>query len=342
VAKAPFVHVGITVERRSDGGYRLHQQAFAKAIKLLEVKRGRPADEPLTPEEVTQLRGALGGLLYLTYTRPDLSAEVVLLQTKVNQATVAEMRACNAVIKKAHGTSHLGLVYPYLGTGPMCLVAISDASFSSSSTSYAIEGSLVVLRSALAEDQQASEKQGSFLSGRCHLLYHHSQKAKRVSHSTSHAESLSLYGVLTNAEQIAERLTELAAPFAPTLARLIEISSDGRYDLRIHALTDCRDLLELVTGSKGCPQDKSQRLIILSLRERRVLGKTASISHITTGDMVANSLTKREESAQLTKLLSEGVLTVCNPVQHRPGNSKTLAGFRASGYDENDLLKLRF
>jgi len=82
--------------------------------------------------------------------------------------------------------------------------------------------------------------------------------------------------------------------------------------------------------------------MILSLRERCVLGKTASISDITMGGMVANSLTKRKESAQLTKLRSESVLVVCNTVQHRPGNSKTLAGFRASGYDETNLLTLRF
>ena len=35
VAKTLCVYVGITVERMSDGGYRLHQAAFAKAIELL-------------------------------------------------------------------------------------------------------------------------------------------------------------------------------------------------------------------------------------------------------------------------------------------------------------------
>ena len=59
VAKTPCVHVGITVERMSDGGYRLHQAGLAKAIKLLEVKRGRPAEEPLSPAEVALLGGAL-------------------------------------------------------------------------------------------------------------------------------------------------------------------------------------------------------------------------------------------------------------------------------------------
>ena len=341
VAKTPFVHVGITVERMSDGGYRLHQAAFAKAIKLLEVKRGRPAEEPLSPAEVTLLRGALGGLLYLTYTRPDISAEVVLLQTKINVATVAELRQCNATIKRAHSGSSLGLVFPKL-VPPLTLLAISDASFSTSSTSYAVEGSVVVLRQAIPEEDHASEKPGSFLSGPCHLLYHHSQKAKRVSHSTSHAESLSQYGVLTAAEQIAERFTELNAPFPPSLAQLIEISSDGKYDLKIHACTDCRDLLELVVGAKGAPQDKSQRLIILSLRERRVIGKTSSISHIVTQDMVANSLTKREDSSQLNQLLTSGTLVLKQFIQHRPGSIKSLAGFRARGYDETDLSKFRF
>ena len=59
---------------------------------------------------VALLAMLLGGLLYLTYTRPDISAEVVLLQTKINVATVAELRQCNATIKRAHSGSSLGLV----------------------------------------------------------------------------------------------------------------------------------------------------------------------------------------------------------------------------------------
>ena len=110
---------------------------------------------------------------------------------------------------------------------------------------------MVVLRQGIPAEGRASEKPGSFMSGPCHLLYHHSQKAKRVSHSTAHAESLSQYGVLIAAEQIAERFTGLNAPFAPSFDRLIEISSNGKYDLVIHACTDCRDLLELVVGAKA-------------------------------------------------------------------------------------------
>ena len=191
VAKTPFVHVGITVERMSDGGYRLHQAAFAKAVQLLEVKRWRPAEEPLSPAEVTLLRGALGGLLYLTYTRPDISAEINLLQTKINVATVTGLCQCSATIKRAHSGSSLGLVFPKL-VPPLALLAISDASFSTSSTSYAVEGSVVVLRQAIPGEDHASEKPGSFLSGPCHLLYHHSQKAKGQSFHVSRGIAFSV------------------------------------------------------------------------------------------------------------------------------------------------------
>ena len=66
------------------------------------------------------------------------------------------------------------------------------------------------------------------------------------------------------------RLTELHLPPAttPSLKELIDCESTGRYAIPIDTMTDCFDLFELVTESKDIPQDKSQMLIVISLRER--------------------------------------------------------------------------
>ena len=56
--------------------------------------------------------------------------------------------------------------------------------------------------------------------------------------------------------------------------------------------TDCGDLFELVTGQKGIPLDKSQRLVIGALRQRRLQQKVRATLKITDGDMLANPLTK--------------------------------------------------
>ena len=82
---------------------------------------------------------------------------------------------------------------------------------------------------------------------------------------------------------------------------------DGLYDLPIDSLTDCRDLFELTTGVKGVPQDKTQRLLILSLREKVMCWKLRHFGWINTGDMCANNVTKPDAKDQsLNQLMDTG------------------------------------
>ena len=62
----------------------------------------------------------------------------------------------------------------------------------------------------------------------------------------------------------------------------------------------------LTTGKKGIPQDKSQRLLVLSLREKRVLGKVRRPYWINTQGMLADPLTKSMISAIMMDLLQWG------------------------------------
>ena len=114
------------------------------------------------------------------------------------------------------------------------------------------------------------------------------------------------------------------------------LSSAGRYETRVDSFTDCMDLLELITGHRGAPQDRSQRLIVLSLRERRLLGKMRSISHLRTGDMPANPLTKHKpNNVQLGRLLKEGILSFKEVVTSVGEMLATPPG--DDEYDEYDL-----
>ena len=333
----PFQHVGITYERTQTGGFRLHQEAYCLALRTAEIPRGIPSERTLTPPEVTQLRAILGALLYLVYTRPDIAADVVLLASRVTVATVADLRQANAVVRKAQANARRGLVFERL-TPPLTILSISDASFSTSNTSYAIEGMCVFLcesRFTHAGPRKLTT-QASVLNGPCHLLIAGSHKAKRVSHSTSHAESLACYSSLQHAEIVASRLTEAWWPWdtLPTVEQMIMIEDRGTFTVPVIALTDCNDLLELISGARGVPQDKSQRLIILSLRERRVLRKTVGHGHIDTRDMIANALTKRvQDCAQLGEVLTTGHLRF-NFTLNYIG-----APLHVEPYDENTLMR---
>ena len=79
---------------------------------------------------------------------------------------------------------------------------------------------------------------------------------------------------------------------AASLSMLIRIQEEGGFAIPIDHYTDCRDLFQLVVGEKGVPQDRYQRLYILSLREDRIKGTIRHFIWIPTAAMIADPLTK--------------------------------------------------
>ena len=331
----PFVHVGVHYDKREGGGYHLHQDTYCQAMKVAEVPRGQANEVSLDAAGTSALRAVLGALLYLTITRHDISTDVVLLASKVTTATYGDLRAANAVVRRAQRNPKRGVHFPKLN-GKLCIFCISDASFSTKSTSYAVEGQVVLIKPAASMPSETGAFNAQQLTGPCHVISATARKAKRISHSTSHAESLSAYGALTAAETVALRQTEVNAPrhVALPMEKLIQMEQAGRYDMLIYHLTDCHDLVDLVVGHRGTPQDRSQRLIILSLRERRLIRKTAGIMWTNTNDMLANAMTKVVTSYDiLHKLLDTGTLTFSHDAEWYPAPEQAL-----TDYSEADLL----
>jgi len=197
----------------------------------------------------------------------------------------------------------------------------TDSSFASSKTSYAIEGFMVLRMTDRCKDiANNAQLDASCFNGVAHPLMHQGKKAKRINHGTSHAESLANYTGITGADMAALRLTELHWPLVttPSLKELIDVESTGQYDVPIDTMTDCFDLFELVTGSKGIPQDKSQRLIVMSLQERRMMLRTRCYIWVNTNAMLANGLTKTMSDDPLLATMQEsGILRIDGPATIR-------------------------
>ena len=124
------------------------------------------------------------------------------------------------------------------------------------------------------------------------------------------------------------RITEVSWPTPPTLQDLIDADSDAKYEVPIDTMTDCRDLFELETGVKGVPQDRSQRLIVMSLREKRLINKLRHTIWCDTTDMLANSLTKHSTCDPLFyRYLKSGYINMQKQMlaapRHRPVHSYT-------------------
>jgi hypothetical protein len=322
----PFSHVGLTIEKVPHGLF-IHQQDFCNNLQpyKLTPERNKQTTSRCTPEEVTALRSGLGGLMYLAQTRPEIAAELVTMMSIVNEATVADLKNMNTLINRAKQTPKRG-IHMHKLKPPYRALVISDASHASSKTVYAKEGQLVLLTTDEASQRHpttaaymSASQLNDLLSGPTQLLFYSSKKSSRVSHSTSHAESLGSHTALANGELISARFTEIYAPWRMSLDDMIKHDTWFAHDLPIDLVGDAKDVLELVTGEKGVPLDTTQRVIILSLRERRLLRKLRCMFTISTFDMIANRLTKYDsKDHSLDEFVETGHLHFNHPGFFRP------------------------
>ena len=93
------------------------------------------------------------------------------------------------------------------------------------------------------------------------------------------------------------------------MQEIIDIQETASWLVPIDSFTACGDLWELVSGMRGVPQDKQQRLYILALREARVRGALRHWFKIPTESMVSDALTKVMVSRVLYELLTSGTWT---------------------------------
>ena len=63
--------------------------------------------------------------------------------------------------------------------------------------------------------------------------------------------------------------------------------------LPVDVYADCMDVWELVCSARGLSTDKTQRLVILGLREFRQLGIIRALVHVPTNAMLAESMTEK-------------------------------------------------
>ena len=123
--------------------------------------------------------------------------------------------------------------------------------------------------------------------------------SSRLSSSTSTAEPLSAVVEKELGQLVAIRLTEIFSTGVQIplrcknpLQTLIQIQEKGNWLFPIDHYTDCRDLFQLVVGEKCVPQDRYQRLYVLSLREDRIKGSIRRFIWIPTCSMIVDPLTK--------------------------------------------------
>ena len=282
--RTPFTHCGCRYSELPGGGYKVDQQDFVDSLKCQEITNTGDNSRPLTAEELTKFRSALGGLLWLTATRLDLVADVSILQGRVTKATVGDMLMANSVIRKAKQKQYygMGLTYKRFSTStPWRLLTIHDASAAAKGRNYAQEGVIILLApDHLRLDQKIHTLCGTDVNeevfgGPAHIsVCAWCQRPRRICYSTSHAETLAAISGLETSTLVSLRLAEiLMKERKPTLQQLAALQEGGVEFLPVDSYTDCKDFFSLTTGATALPQDKSQRIYILAHREARIKGR---------------------------------------------------------------------
>ena len=320
----PFTHCGV-VYSRTTTGFMMSQDEFCSKLKPAKIPAGKKDDAFLEPSEVTSFRSILGALLWLTATRLDIIADVSYLQTQVTQARVKHLKEANAIVTRAKAEvgNNLGLHFRRLRP-PLRLACIHDSSAAGSTKQYAQEGVLVLLMEDRigdlngAMEKTLSNDETVIMGGAAHILWGHGAKAKRISYSTSHAETLAAVSGLETSSLVAVRLAEvLYMSKRPSIQGLLACQEGGVRQLPVDDYTDCRDFFELASGDKSVPQDKGQRLYILAFREARLHGRVRWLALTPTQSMTADGLTKSMVAPPLMALLSTGVVQFYNHGDHK-------------------------
>ena len=99
-----FTFTGIQLTQDKQFNIFLSQRDYIFAIEAIPIERQRRKQEslPVTEGERQNLRGLIGSLQYAaTNTRPDLSARLSFLQSKINCATIKDLLEANRLLGDA-------------------------------------------------------------------------------------------------------------------------------------------------------------------------------------------------------------------------------------------------
>ena len=257
--KIPYTHAGIQLERINKDCLRLHQDEFCSKLTTYKIPdhRLKEPDSLCDKKEITIFRSLCCSALWACQTRLEELCAVTSLQVYLQTPKIEHIIAINCVIKRLRRPLKHG-IFLWRLEPPLRIAGISDASAPNKQSNFATEGIIV----CLAEDRISKiitdkddfliDEMVALLGGKMHILTGSSQKAKRISHSTSHAETLSSAKAIPLSQLIALRLCEpevvTRRDFKMHRSRpmaLLEVQESATVPLPVDSFIDCMDLWEL-------------------------------------------------------------------------------------------------
>ena len=276
-SEGAFTYIGIHNTQKPDGSIILDQSTYTSSIVPIPMTAERLKDpqQTLTKDETTSLRSALGQLNWLAnMTRPDISYTVSRISGHIKNATVADIKEVNKLIKYV-GDTPSSVLFPSLDIKSTQIIVYTDSSFNNLDDGGSQGGQIVFLKDKFGKS--------------CPISWR-STRVRRIARSTLAAESLSFADGLDSATFISSLATEfqMIPPKAPIIG-----------------MTDSRSLYD---ATNSCTQisDRRLRVEISAIRDSKEKGD-AEIIWTKAENQLADVLTKKGASPySLLQAISTG------------------------------------
>ena len=249
-----FTFTGIHIHQGSHYNIHLDQRECIHNIEPISIDRHRRKDEKavVTERERQSLRGLIGSLQYAaTNTRPDVSARLNFLQSKINCATIQDLLDANRLLGDAKKHSDTKISIQHIPEEHIRMMAYSDASFATRSKQQSQKGGLFLAAHKDVLSQKVAQASP---------LVWYSKKIDRVVASTLAAETYALSSAVDLIDWLRLAWEWMRNPSIPCQKPEL-VWSQAAPSI---AVIDCKSLYDVI-NKNATPQCQEHRTLIEAL-----------------------------------------------------------------------------
>ena len=264
IEEQKFKFTGLNIEQTKEGIF-VDQIDFIKALEPITTKRVANKDEKLNTNEFKSYRGITGQLAWAaSNTRPDLANDVRDLATKNKNATFADIKIANKVLKKAKA-KEVKTKYSKLGKwNDLKIVTFTDSSYrNAEETTKSVGGRALFLVNAKGDSSPLNWK---------------SKTIQQVCKSVKTAETRSL---------------ELGCEDSIFISRMFHEICSGEIggQIDVNMKIDSRTLLDSLISTKQV-EEKTMRHIVAWMKQQLEAKTVTKVDWVCSEDMLADVFTK--------------------------------------------------
>ena len=290
-----FKFTGLDIEQLPDYSIKVNQGKYIHKMPPIDVPKNRRSEpeSPITPTELSQLRGLCGSLQYAAvHSRPDIATKVAGLQKGITSATVESLLEGNRVLREAQQHAETSIIVRPIKTEDVCFASFGGASFASAKQLTAQQGLFIMA----CTDKLASNQTTDFSP-----MVWHSKQSGRVVRSTLSAEAYAMSSSLDKLTWIRCMWGRIKSPTFQWSRPEQSLQKEPKGLM----ITDCKSLYDLVTKN-AVPNCQEWRTTIEVMLLKEQSRDHTDCRWISTAIMIADCLTKPTDATFMRTILQLG------------------------------------